>query len=268
MRADPRTGGGGVTPIPRHVGVIMDGNGRWAAGRGLPRAEGHRRGAQAVREVVRAARELGIPALTLYAFSSENWGRPEDEVAALMALLARFLRDERDELIDRGIRLRALGDPTRLPPVVRALLGGVERATAGNRGLVLSLALSYGGRQAIVAAAQQLAREVRAGRLRPDRLDAANFQRALGTADLPPLDLVIRTSGEQRLSNFMLWEAAYAELYFTPVLWPDFGRSDLEAALVAFLRRRRRFGLSKENGPQGEATDPGQPALGRTSAVR
>jgi undecaprenyl diphosphate synthase len=157
--------------------------------------------------------------------------------------LATFLREERAELINRGIRLRALGDPARLPAAVRALLAGVERATANNRGLLLSLALSYGGRQAIVAAAQRLARDARAGRLHPDSLDAGCFHRALGTADLPPLDLVIRTSGEQRLSNFMLWEAAYAELHFTPVLWPDFGPRDLEAAVASFLHRRRRFGL-------------------------
>jgi len=268
-----------MSSLPRHVGVIMDGNGRWAASRGLSRAEGHRRGAEAVREVVRAARELGIPALTLYAFSTENWGRPAPEVETLMTLLVTFLRAERDELVSRGIRLRTLGDPARLPAPVRALLAAVERATARNRGLVLSLALSYGGRQAIVAAARRLAREAMAGRLPLEALDAGRFEETLGTADLPPLDLVIRTSGEQRLSNFMLWEAAYAELYFTTVHWPDFRRADLEAALVAFQHRRRRFGLSEvapreDEGCSSEGSEPdrpqspGEPALGGTSAVR
>jgi undecaprenyl diphosphate synthase len=233
-----------VSPLlPRHIGIIMDGNGRWATQRGLARVEGHRQGAEAVRRVVRAAREMGVPAVTLYAFSTENWGRPTAEVAGLMVLLAAFLRDEREELVGRGIRLHALGERDRLPAGVHELLTGVEEATAGNRGLILSLALSYGGREAIVSAARRLAQDVAAGRLVPDALDAARFQAALGTAPLPPLDLVIRTSGEQRLSNFMLWEVAYAELHFTPVLWPDFGRRDLETAIASFLRRRRRFGL-------------------------
>jgi undecaprenyl diphosphate synthase len=229
-----------VSPLPRHIGIIMDGNGRWATERGRARVEGHRQGAEAVRRVVRAAREMGVPAMTLYAFSTENWGRPPKEVATLMVLLAEFLRDERDELLGQGIRLHALGERDRLPPAVRELLTGVETATAGNRGLSLSLALSYGGREAIVSAARRLAHDVAAGRLAPEGLDASRFQAALGTA---PLDLVIRTSGEKRLSNFMLWEAAYAELHFTPVLWPDFDRRDLEDAVASFRRRRRRFGL-------------------------
>jgi undecaprenyl diphosphate synthase len=233
----------GTSPLPRHIGIIMDGNGRWATRRGMARVEGHRQGAEAVRRVVRAACEMRVPALTLYAFSTENWGRPTAEVAGLMTLLAAFLRDERQELLGRGIRLLALGDRERLPMGVRELLNGVEKATAGNRGLILSLALSYGGREAIVAAARRLAEEAVAARLAPEELDAARFQAALSTAPLPPLDLVIRTSGEQRLSNFMLWEAAYAELHFTPVLWPDFGRRELEAAVASFLQRRRRFGL-------------------------
>jgi undecaprenyl diphosphate synthase len=231
-----------MAALPRHVGIIMDGNGRWAAHRGLGRGEGHRAGAEAVRRTVRAARELGLRALTLYAFSAQNWGRPAAEVGHLMRLLGAFLRDERAELAARDVRLVSIGDEARLPPPVRELLGAVRRATAANRGLTLCLALSYGGREAIVAAARRLAAAAARG-MRPDEIDEAMFAGALDTAGLPPLDLVVRTSGERRLSNFLLWEAAYAELYFTEVLWPDFGPADLAAALAAFARRDRRFGL-------------------------
>jgi undecaprenyl diphosphate synthase len=226
------------------VAIVMDGNGRWAAARGLPRTAGHRRGADAVREVVRAAREIGIRALTLYAFSAQNWGRPAAEVASLMGLLRRFIADERGEILMRGIRFVAIGDRERLSRSVRIPLEALERASAANRGMTLCLALSYGGREAIVAAARALAVAAADGRLRPEAITESRLATALSTRALPPLDLMIRTSGEQRLSNFLLWEAAYAELYFTPVLWPDFGRADFEAALAAFALRRRRYGLA------------------------
>jgi len=231
-----------VSAGPRHVGIIMDGNGRWAARRGLPRVAGHRAGAEAVRRVVRAARDLEIPALTLYAFSEQNWGRPTEEVANLMGLLAAFLRDEVEELAARGVRLVTVGDEARLPDPVGTRLDEARRRTASGRDLLLCLALSYGGRAAIVAAARRLARAAASG-ADPEAIDEAAFASALDSHLLPPLDLVVRTSGEQRLSNFLLWEAAYAELCFTDVLWPDFGRVDLEAAVAAFARRRRRFGL-------------------------
>jgi undecaprenyl diphosphate synthase len=246
-----------VSTGPRHVGIIMDGNGRWATGRQLGRPVGHRAGAEAVRRVVRAARELGLPVLTLFAFSEQNWGRPRDEVAHLMELLATFLRDEVADLTARGVRLVTVGDEMRLPPSVRDLLAFAKRSTAANGELLLCLALSYGGREAIVEAARRLARATAAG-ASPDAIDEVAFSLALDSHQLPPLDLIVRTSGEQRLSNFLLWEAAYAELYFTDVLWPDFGGADLEAAFAAFARRQRRFGL----------TDTGTPAPSTTVDVR
>jgi undecaprenyl diphosphate synthase len=224
----------------------MDGNGRWAAERGLPRVEGHRAGAEAVRRVVRAARELGLPALTLYAFSAQNWARPRGEVAHLMRLLGAFVVDERAELLARGIRVVTIGDVSRLPPFARAPLAALEVASAHNRAMTLCLALSYGAREALTAAARALAADAAAGRLRPGDVTEDALGARLGTSGLPPLDLVIRTSGEQRLSNFLLWEAAYAELYFTPLCWPDFGRAALEAALAAYASRQRRFGLTNE----------------------
>ena len=232
-----------MTPFPRHVGIIMDGNGRWASRRRLRRDQGHRAGAEAVRRTVRAARELGLPALTLFAFSEQNWGRPADEVSRLMELLATFLHDEIPELLTRGIALHSIGDDTRLPRAARDALAVAKWLTAGNHDLKLCLALSYGGREAIVRAARTLARRAAAG-LRSEAIDEAMFTAALDTHQLPPLDLVVRTSGERRLSNFMLWEAAYAELHFTDVLWPDFGRAELEAALAAYACRQRRFGLT------------------------
>ena len=231
----------------------MDGNGRWAQEHGLPRVEGHRQGAKAVREVVRAAREINLRALTLYAFSAQNWDRPRGEVGHLMRLLRIFLRDERAELLARGIRLVAIGNRERLPPFVQAPLAALEAATAANRDMTLCLALSYGGREAITAAARALAADVAAGRLAPGEVTEGHLGARLGTGLLPPLDLLIRTSGEQRLSNFLLWEAAYAELYFTPVLWPDFGRAHLEAALASYVRRQRRFGLTGEQAQAARA---------------
>ena len=227
----------------RHVAIIMDGNGRWAEQRGLPRLLGHERGAEAVRRTVRAARTLDLEALTLYAFSEQNWGRPGAEVAHLMRLLESFLARERAELMDNGVRLRGIGDRARLPPAVQRELLACERATAGNDGLELCLALSYGGREDLVQAARSLAVAVAEGRLAPADIDESALGGALASRGLPPVDLVIRTSGEQRLSNFMLWEAAYAELYFTSCLWPDFDESALRSALAAYAGRHRRFGL-------------------------
>jgi undecaprenyl diphosphate synthase len=227
------------------VAIIMDGNGRWAQRRHLPRIEGHRQGAQSVREVVRAARQLELPALTLYAFSSQNWQRPPDEVKALMELLRDYLIEERPEIMDNGIRLTAIGRLERLPSLVREPLDELVRDSAGNRDMILCLALSYGGREAILDAARAA---LQAG-IPADRLDEETVSRFLPTSELPPLDLVIRTSGEQRISNFLLWESAYAELYFTETLWPDFHRADLERALEAFEGRERRFGLTSEQLP-------------------
>ena len=218
----------------------MDGNGRWAEARGLPRIEGHRRGSESVRDVVRAARELGLQALTIYAFSSQNWARPVDEVTALMQLLCDFVRDERDEIMQNGIRLRTIGQIERLPAFVQAPLAALVADSAAHTGMTLCLALSYGGREAIVEAA----RSALADGVAPAHLDEATFSARLPTRDLPPLDLLIRTSGEQRLSNFLLWESAYAELYFTDTLWPDFRRAHLGAALDAYRGRERRFGLT------------------------
>jgi undecaprenyl diphosphate synthase len=235
-----------MVPFPGHVAIVMDGNGRWATERGLSREEGHRRGAEAVRRVVRAARELGVPALTLYAFSAQNWGRPELEVSHLMRLLRTFALRERAELLARDIRVVTIGERRRLPPSVRAPLAALEASSAGNRGMTLCLALSYGAREALTAAARALAADAAQGRLRPDDVTEQLLSNRLDTNLLPPLDLLIRTSGEQRLSNFLLWEAAYAELHFTPVLWPDFDREALVAALADYAGRQRRFGLAAE----------------------
>jgi undecaprenyl diphosphate synthase len=226
----------------RHVAIIMDGNGRWAERRGLPRALGHERGAEAVRRTVTAARQRGLGALTLFAFSQQNWGRPSPEVAQLMSLFGAFLTRERQELVRTGVRLRAIGERGRLPPELQAEIAATERATAGGSALALSIAVSYGGREDLVRAARALVDAARAGTLDPGAIDEEALGGALSTAGLPPVDLVIRTSGEQRLSNFLLWEAAYAELYFTPCLWPDFGAAELGAALASYARRDRRFG--------------------------
>jgi undecaprenyl diphosphate synthase len=232
--------------LPRHVAIIMDGNGRWARQRGRPRLDGHRQGAESVRDVTRAAREIGIEALTLYAFSAQNWQRPPDEVVGLMELLLKFVHQERAEILDNHIRLRAVGEIERLPDFVRAPLEELCRVSREHRGMVLCLALSYGGREALVHAMRHLAAESVAGRLRPETIDETAVDEALWTRGLPPVDLLIRTSGEQRLSNFLLWEAAYAELYFTDVLWPDFDRRHFIAALEDFGRRERRYGLVPE----------------------
>jgi undecaprenyl diphosphate synthase len=235
--SDPRN-------LPRHVGIIMDGNGRWAESRGRPRLDGHRAGAESVRDITRAARQLGIEALTLYAFSSQNWARPAAEVAGLMQLLREYLIDERAEILDNAIRLEAIGDVERLPPIVRDPLDELRAVSAQNRGMTLTLALSYGGRESIARAVRDAVRDAIAGSLRAEDVDAARFQGYLPTAGLPPLDLLIRTSGEQRISNFMLWELAYAELVFTDVLWPEFRREHLYRCLEEYAGRERRYGLT------------------------
>jgi undecaprenyl diphosphate synthase len=233
-------------PLPRHVAIIMDGNGRWAQGRGLPRVVGHREGASAVRSVTRAARRLGLEALTLYAFSMQNWSRPPEEVEALMLLLVEFLETEQQELLDNAIRLNAIGDLDRLPSAVRERLEAVRRATAAGEGMTLTLALSYGSREELVQAARQAA-------ARGGPIDEAAIEAGLWTRGLPPLDLLVRTSGERRISNFLLWQAAYAELYFTDTHWPDFDARELFLAVADFQARQRRFGLTSEQiAAQGE----------------
>jgi len=231
-----------IRDLPRHVGIIMDGNGRWAQRRGEPRIAGHREGARSVKEVVRTCRELGIQALTLYAFSEQNWARPPDEVSALMDLLHQYIREEHDEILDNDIRLNTVGEISRLPVYVLEPLKALMEASAGNGGMVLTLALSYGGREDILAATRRLAQEVRDGLLDPTEINELALGGRLSTAGLPPLDMVIRTSGELRLSNFLLWEAAYAELYFTPLMWPEFRKPQLLKALGTFGDRERRFG--------------------------
>jgi undecaprenyl diphosphate synthase len=223
-------------PLPRHVAIIMDGNGRWAQGRGLPRIAGHREGSESVRAVTRAARRVGVEALTLFAFSAQNWARPPAEVDALMLLLAEYLESERREIMDNAVRLNAIGDVGRLPRFVQDKLASISGDSAGNRGMVLTLALSYGGREEIVHAAR-----VAASR---GPVDEAAIEAALWTRGLPELDLLIRTSGERRISNFLLWQAAYAELHFSDVLWPDFRDAELFAAIEDFQGRERRFGLT------------------------
>jgi len=229
--------------LPRHVGIIMDGNGRWAQRQGLARLEGHRVGADSVRDITRAAREIGIEALTLYAFSSQNWQRPASEVAGLMQLLRDYLIGERGEILDNAIRLEAIGDVERLPPIAKDPLDELRAASAANRGMTLTLALSYGGRESIARAVRAAVRDAVAGRLSPEAIDAERFGAYLPTQALPPLDLLIRTSGEQRISNFMLWEIAYAELIFVDVLWPEFRRQHLFECLDRYAARERRFGL-------------------------
>lgn len=233
-------------PPPRHVAIIMDGNGRWAKARGLPRNLGHRQGVDAVREVVRNCRKLGIEYLTLYAFSSENWKRPQSEVSGLMDLLRLYIRRELDDLRRNGVRIRVIGDRTRLAPDIVSLIEDAESQTRENRTLTLVIALSYGGQDEIVAACRQIAEQVAAGKLAPDQITADTLAGNLQTVGIPDPDLVIRTSGEQRLSNFLLWQTAYSELVFVDKLWPDFAAEDLAAAVGEFQRRERRYGASGE----------------------
>jgi len=224
------------------VAIIMDGNGRWAKKRHLPRIAGHRRGIEAVRGVTRSARTLGIEVLTLYAFSSENWRRPEAEVSDLMALLRHFIRHDLDELADEGVRLRVIGNYGAFAPDLVDMINGALSRTASNTATTLVIGLNYGAQDELVRAVRSLGQSVLAGTLDPAAIEAEHVEAALDTAGLPPLDLLIRTSGEHRLSNFMLWQAAYAELLFVDTLWPDFDASALEAAVDAYGRRERRFG--------------------------
>jgi len=232
----------GAEPVPNHVAIIMDGNGRWAAARHLPRVAGHREGARAVRRTIEAATQAGVGWLTLYAFSSENWRRSAAEVLDLTGLLRHYLRTEIAELSANGVRLRIIGERARFDRDIQDDLAAAEKSTAANTRLNLTVALSYGARAEIVAAARAAAEAARAGRLDPAALDEAQFERWLATAGIPDPDLIIRTSGEQRLSNFLLWQAAYAELVFLDVLWPDFKAEHFSAALAAYAGRERRFG--------------------------
>ncbi|MFW6067787.1 MAG: polyprenyl diphosphate synthase [Myxococcota bacterium] len=246
-----------LTRLPRHVAIIMDGNGRWAQQRGRPRTDGHRDGSRAVRRTVRAARRLGVPALTLYAFSEQNWDRPAVEVAALMELLRDYLESERQELVDNRIRLRAVGRRHKLPERVREVLDPLERETAELDGMVLTLCLSYGGREEITDATRALAAEVRAGHLLPDAIDERALGAHIHSMDVGPVDLLVRTGGEQRISNFVLWAAAYAELHFAPTLWPEYGAEQLYEAIAAFQKRERRFGrVPSDVESPGSVRDP------------
>jgi len=238
----------------------MDGNGRWALQQGIPRIEGHREGAKSVREIVRAAREIGVKALTLYAFSSQNWARPAEEVQALMGLLRDYIVDERPEIIDNSISLRAIGHLDRLPEMVREPLFQLIKDSAANDQMVLTLALSYGGRESLADAARRIAKKVLSGDLSVDQVDINSLNSELPTKDLPPLDLLIRSSGELRLSNFMLWECAYAELYFTETLWPEFRRKEFTHAIESFGSRERRFGnITTQQHPESDLAEPVMP---------
>lgn len=232
----------GLSGLPRHIAIIMDGNGRWATARGLPRVEGHRRGVEALRATLRAARDIGIEIVTVYSFSSENWSRPAAEVSALMGLLKRFIRNDLAELHEAGVRVRIAGDRDTLSGDIRSLLLEAEALTAGNTGQTLIVAFNYGSRQEIAEAARALALDVAAGTRDPASITPEAIGARLSTAGIPDPDLVIRTSGEMRLSNFLLWQCAYAELVFQPVLWPDYGREALMEALAEYARRERRFG--------------------------
>ena len=230
--------------LPRHIAITMDGNGRWAKARGLPRIAGHRSGAEAVRRTLTAAAELGIPYLTLFGFSSENWKRPSAEVQDLMVLLRHYLRGEIAELQRNGVRLKVIGQLARLAPDIVSMIARAQTLTRENTQITLTIALSYGGRAEIVAAVQEIAAEVARGSLAAEDVDEDCLARHLFTADIPDPDLLIRTSGEQRISNFLLWQCAYSELVFTKTLWPDFSRNDLEQAIDDYCGRERRYGAS------------------------
>jgi len=234
------------TRIPKHIGIIMDGNGRWAKKRFLPRIAGHREGVKAVDRVVSHASRLGVKALTLYSFSLENWSRPREEVNALMMILVEFLERELARMLAEGIRLNTIGHIEDLPRFAQERVKLAVEETANRKGMVLTLALSYSSRREIADAAQALAHDVLAGKISPSEIDESDISRNLNTSDLPDLDLMIRTSGELRLSNYLLWQAAYAELYFTDLYWPDFGEEELEKAIFAYQSRVRKFGLTED----------------------
>ena len=244
--AMPKPEGSDRADAPRHVAIIMDGNGRWAAARGLPRAEGHRRGVEALRKVVRASHELGISYLTIFSFSSENWSRPASEIGDLFGLLRRFIRNDLATLHADGVRVRVIGEREGLESDICALLTEAEDLTRNNTRLTLVVAFNYGSRQEIANAAQRLAREVAAGKRDPSTITPDVLGAHLDTSDIPDPDLIIRTSGEQRLSNYLLYQCAYSELYFTPVPWPDFDAAQLRTALDAYAARSRRFGKTQE----------------------
>jgi undecaprenyl diphosphate synthase len=238
--------------LPRHLAIIMDGNGRWAEQRSLDRVAGHRQGSESVRNVVRACREIGISYLTLFAFSSENWSRPQSEVEALMTLLKDYLVAELREMLDNGIRLLAIGDLSRLPKEVVSALNETMKLTAAATGMTLTLALSYGGRDDIIQAIRRIVANSRDGNLTPGDINEGLFSKYLWTANLPDPDLLIRTSGEVRISNFFLWQLAYTEIYVTSTLWPDFKKEDLIQALLSYQDRERRFGLTSEQIKTGD----------------
>ncbi len=235
MTAEPRA-------VPQHVAIIMDGNGRWAKSRGLPRVAGHKRGADAVRRAVKTAGELGVRYLTLFGFSSENWKRPLDEITDLMALLRNYLRSELAELHAQGVRVRVIGDRARLAPDIVTLIEQAERTTEANTKLDFVIALSYGARAEIARAARALAHAAKAGEIDPEMIGEADIAKHLYTSDIPDPDLLVRTSGEKRISNFLLWQSAYTEFVFLDVLWPDFDRAHFEAAIAEFSKRDRRYG--------------------------
>ncbi len=239
--AQPLTASDGFE-IPRHVAIIMDGNGRWAAARGLPRVEGHRRGVEALRKTVRAACDLGISYLTIFSFSSENWSRPQSEIRDLLSLLRRFIRNDLADLHKSNVRVRIIGEREDLDPDICRLLQEAEDLTRNNEGLNLVVAFNYGARQEIARAARRLALDVVQGRISADDISPERLAGYLDAPDIPDPDVIIRTSGEQRLSNFLLWQAAYSELVFVPINWPDFDRSALESAIAEYRRRERRFG--------------------------
>ncbi|QDG51643.1 isoprenyl transferase [Persicimonas caeni] len=239
-------------PIPTHVAVIMDGNGRWAQQRGMRRIKGHRQGAHSVRRVVEACRYLGVEALTLYAFSTQNWGRPEDEVTGLMTLFDLYIKKERERLMRNGVRIQVIGQRSQLGRRLRKSITDLEEATADNRDLLLQVAVSYGGREEILQAARNLAKAAVDGALAPDDITEATFEEQLYTSGAPDPDLVIRTSGELRISNFLLWQIAYSELYVTDVLWPDFDEAQLLRAFDSFGGRERRFGKTREQIKQSD----------------
>ncbi|MBN1662275.1 MAG: isoprenyl transferase [Deltaproteobacteria bacterium] len=243
--------------LPRHIAIIMDGNGRWAAKHTMGRISGHKKGAESVRETVRACRELGIKCLTLYAFSVQNWLRPSSEVNGLMNLLEEFLHSEAQELIDKGIRLTMIGNIDALRETVKKVLEDVILKTSQNTDMILNLALSYGGRDEIVGAVKKVLRDYAAGKITPENVTEEYFSTCLDTNALPDPDLVIRTSGEYRISNFLLWQSAYTEFYFTDVLWPDFRRDDLMEAILAYQKRERRFGLTSDQIQDGQGKGQG-----------